>query len=154
MEQFKNCSSAEFLLIEGLEQGALQKELLIVPFVEHFKTATLGECYWEILSVLRMLYLNIPFLPSFCWWKLMYRVPCLFSRAIYNIYFRKVSVMTFINASNKNDKVLHFYQTFSDRKFITRCSNKGAVHYSFHRVLYTNTLGNFYWEILPVFGTS
>ena len=32
---------ARFLLIEGCEQGALRKELIVAPFVELFKTATL-----------------------------------------------------------------------------------------------------------------
>ena len=30
-----------FLLIEDYEQGALRKELIVAPFVERFKTATL-----------------------------------------------------------------------------------------------------------------
>ena len=29
--------------MEGYVQGALQKELLIAPLVEHFKTTTLGK---------------------------------------------------------------------------------------------------------------
>ena len=41
----KLCISAEFLLLEGYVQGALQKELHIAPFVERFKTATLGKSY-------------------------------------------------------------------------------------------------------------
>ena len=39
---FKHCISAEFMLMEGYEHGALQKELHIATFVERFKTATLG----------------------------------------------------------------------------------------------------------------
>ena len=35
----------KFLLIEGSVQGALRKKLPIDPFVERFKTATLGESY-------------------------------------------------------------------------------------------------------------
>ena len=38
---FKYCISAEFLLMQGYVQGTLRKELLIAPFVERFKTATL-----------------------------------------------------------------------------------------------------------------
>ena len=38
----KHCISAEFLLMEGYVQGALRKEPRIAPFVERFKTATLG----------------------------------------------------------------------------------------------------------------
>ena len=34
---------ARFSLIEGYEQGALRKELIFAPFVERFKTATLGK---------------------------------------------------------------------------------------------------------------
>ena len=41
----KHCISAEVFLIEGLIQGALRKELIIAPFVECFKTATLGKSY-------------------------------------------------------------------------------------------------------------
>ena len=40
---FKQFSFADFLLIEGNEQGALQKESVIAPFEERFKTATLRE---------------------------------------------------------------------------------------------------------------
>ena len=50
------------MLIEGLGQGALQKELLVAPFVEHFKTAALGESYREILSVLETINSKIVFL--------------------------------------------------------------------------------------------
>ena len=32
---------ARFLLIEAYEQGALLKDLIVAPFVERFKTATL-----------------------------------------------------------------------------------------------------------------
>ena len=39
----KHCISAEFLPVEGYLQGALRKELHIAPFVEHFKTASLGK---------------------------------------------------------------------------------------------------------------
>ena len=39
----KHCISARFLLLEGYVQGALQKELHIAPFVERFKTTTLGK---------------------------------------------------------------------------------------------------------------
>ena len=34
---------ARFLLIEGCEQGALRKELIVAPFVDRFKTVTLGK---------------------------------------------------------------------------------------------------------------
>ena len=37
---------ARFLLIEDYEQSALQKELIFAPFVEGFKTATLGKASW------------------------------------------------------------------------------------------------------------
>ena len=39
----KHCISNEFLLMEGYVQGALRKELHIAPFVERFKTTTLGK---------------------------------------------------------------------------------------------------------------
>ena len=39
----KHYISAEFLLVEGYLQGALRKELCIAPFIEHFKTASLGK---------------------------------------------------------------------------------------------------------------
>ena len=32
--------------MEGYVQGAVRKELYIAPFVEHFKTPTLGKSYW------------------------------------------------------------------------------------------------------------
>ena len=62
------------MLIEGLGQGALQKELLVAPFVEHFKTAALGESYREILSVLETINSKIVFLPNFCWQKAKYKM--------------------------------------------------------------------------------
>ena len=34
-----------FLLTEGYKQGALRKELIVVPFVERFKTGTLRKSY-------------------------------------------------------------------------------------------------------------
>ena len=39
----KHCISAEFMLMEGYEHGALRNELHIATFVERFKTATLGK---------------------------------------------------------------------------------------------------------------
>ena len=42
---FKHCISVEFLLMEGYVQGALRKELFIVPFIERFKTSNLGRSY-------------------------------------------------------------------------------------------------------------
>ena len=39
----KHCISNEFLLMEGYVQAALRKELRIAPFVERFKTTTLGK---------------------------------------------------------------------------------------------------------------
>ena len=39
----KCCLSADFLLMECYAQGALRKQLHIAPFVECFKTATLGK---------------------------------------------------------------------------------------------------------------
>ena len=39
----KNWISSEFLLMEGYVQGALWKDLHIVPFVERFKRTTLGK---------------------------------------------------------------------------------------------------------------
>ena len=41
----KHCIYAKFLLMEEYAQGALQKELHIDPFVEHFKIANLGKSY-------------------------------------------------------------------------------------------------------------
>ena len=38
----KHWISVNFFLVEGYGQGALQKELHIAPFVERFKTSTLG----------------------------------------------------------------------------------------------------------------
>ena len=49
----KHCISAKFLLMEGYVKGALRKELLIDPFVEHFKTTTLGMSQRQHLSILR-----------------------------------------------------------------------------------------------------
>ena len=42
---FKYCISVDFLVVEGYVQGALGKELFIDPFIERFKTATLGRSY-------------------------------------------------------------------------------------------------------------
>ena len=39
----KYCISANFLLMEGYVQGALRKDLRTAPFVERFKTVTLGK---------------------------------------------------------------------------------------------------------------
>ena len=64
----------KFLLIEGSVQGALRKKLPIDPFVERFKTVTLGESYREILSVLVTIHLNIAFLPHFCCQKGKYKL--------------------------------------------------------------------------------
>ena len=38
----KHCISVGLLLVEGYLQGAVRKEICIVPFVEHFKTPILG----------------------------------------------------------------------------------------------------------------
>ena len=42
---FKHWISSEFLLIEGYVQGALRKELRIVPIVEPFEITVLGKSY-------------------------------------------------------------------------------------------------------------
>ena len=39
----KHWISSKFLLTEGYVQGALRKELYIAPFLERFKTTTLGK---------------------------------------------------------------------------------------------------------------
>ena len=70
----KHCISVDFLLVEGYLKGAPRKELRIAPFVQRFKTASLGRSYWWILPVLGIIYINIGFLPNVCWWKVMYRV--------------------------------------------------------------------------------
>ena len=41
----KHFISVKFLLVEGYLQGALRKEPRIAPFVERFKTASLGRSY-------------------------------------------------------------------------------------------------------------
>ena len=53
---FKHCTSVEFLLVKGYVQGTLQKELLIAPLTECFKTATLGRPYRCILPILGTIY--------------------------------------------------------------------------------------------------
>ena len=52
--------------MQGYVQDALQKESLIAPLVEHFKTAALGKSYWEILWIRRKIDLNIALLSKFC----------------------------------------------------------------------------------------
>ena len=42
----KYFSFAEFLVTEGNEQGALQKEPFIAPFIEQFKATSLRKVYW------------------------------------------------------------------------------------------------------------
>ena len=39
----KNLSFCSFLLVEGFEQGALRKELTIVPSIKHFKAVIWGQ---------------------------------------------------------------------------------------------------------------
>ena len=40
-----HCTSVKFSLLEGYVEGALQKEMYVAPFVERFRTATLGRSY-------------------------------------------------------------------------------------------------------------
>ena len=42
---FRNSISAEYLAMQGYVQGALQKDPLIAPLVDHFKTAASGKSY-------------------------------------------------------------------------------------------------------------
>ena len=42
----KNHIFVDTFLIEDYEYNALRKELLVAPFVEHFKTTALGKPYW------------------------------------------------------------------------------------------------------------
>ena len=58
--------SVNFFLVEGYGKSALQKVLHIAPFVERFKTATLGSSSGQILPVLKTNYLTIGFLLNFC----------------------------------------------------------------------------------------
>ena len=39
----KHFSFDRFLLIEDYEQGAQRKDLIFAPFIDRFKTATLGK---------------------------------------------------------------------------------------------------------------
>ena len=55
----KNFSFAHFLLIEGYWKYYLQKELVIAPFVERLKTATLAESSKWIFLVLTATCLNL-----------------------------------------------------------------------------------------------
>ena len=57
----KLCIFGEFLLIEALVQGALQKELVFAPFVKRLKAATLGKSYRYIFPVFGTVYLNIKY---------------------------------------------------------------------------------------------
>ena len=43
---FKNQIFVYVFLLEDNEYNALRKELLVAPFVEHFKTTALGKPYW------------------------------------------------------------------------------------------------------------
>ena len=61
-----HCTSVKFSLLEGYVQGALQKEMYVAPFVERFRTATLGRSHRCISPVLVAVYLNIAFQQNFC----------------------------------------------------------------------------------------
>ena len=52
----KHLIFTRFLLIEGSEQGALRKELIVAPLVERFKTVTLGKSEWETLLEVGAIY--------------------------------------------------------------------------------------------------
>ena len=41
----KHCISAEFMLMEGYEHGALRKKQHIASSIERFKASTLGRSY-------------------------------------------------------------------------------------------------------------
>ena len=45
----KHCIFADFLLIVSYIQGFLWKELLIAPFVEHFRMTNLRKFHWRLL---------------------------------------------------------------------------------------------------------
>ena len=60
---FKTQIFVEVFLREEYEYAVLRKELLIPPFVEHFKTINLGKSYLQILWVLEPIYLSIAFFP-------------------------------------------------------------------------------------------
>ena len=55
----KNFSFAHFLLIEGYRKYYLQKESVIAPFVERFKTATLTKSSKWVFLVLTATCLNL-----------------------------------------------------------------------------------------------
>ena len=40
----EHCISVEYLLMNGYLQGALRREVLVAPFLEHFNITTLGKC--------------------------------------------------------------------------------------------------------------
>ena len=42
----KNYIFIHLLLLEGHEQGALEKKLTLAPLMEQFKTATFRKSYW------------------------------------------------------------------------------------------------------------
>ena len=102
----KHSISLEFLLIEGLVQGTLWKELLAVSFVKRFNAVSLIKSYRYIFPVLVTIYWRIPFLLNFADGKLSRRC-CTkgaahysFCRALYNSYFGKALLRDFANSWN------------------------------------------------------
>ena len=70
----KSFSFAHFLVIEGNGKYSLQKESVITPFIEWFKTATLRKSSWCILLVLTTTCLNLLALLTFSWKEAVYKV--------------------------------------------------------------------------------
>ena len=143
----KHWISAEFFLTEGYVQSALWKELHIAPFVEGFKTATLGRPCWWILSVIGLNYLNIALLLNFCWWKVMYRVlykrscSLLLSQSALKQLLWEGLTDAFCQYLEPFTKTLHFCWIFAGGRLFIECSTNGASHYSFRRALWNSYFG-------------
>ena len=80
LRALKRCFGKVFqVIISVLRTTSLGIALFLILCTRRFtkrrfhKTATLGKSYWQILSVLGTIYLNIAFLSNFCWWKVMHK---------------------------------------------------------------------------------
>ena len=115
-----------FQLMEGYVQGALRKELSIAPFVECFKTTTLGMFHLYLLSIPRS---TKGTTHSHLLWSILKQ---LYWESLPDKFYQYLAQLT---------QAIHFCRLYVDIELCTRSSVKEAMRCFFHRPLWNKNFG-------------
>ena len=144
--------------MEGYLQGPLWKELLVAPFVEHFKTATLGKSYWYILTVLGTILkycISAEFLLMEGYGQGALRKDLLIAPFVEQSKTTTLGRSQWYHVSVLRTKYpsIAFLPSFFWQEKVQGVLRKERLIAPFVERFQTSTLRNSYWYILPVLGS-